>query len=180
MKRMVSYITKLPISEKRILSFDEKRKKLQIRYKGPVKTRSKLPGYRVAVGNQLELLDPLEFITRVVQHIPDPGQQMVRYQGIYTNAARHKRKKMKQLSAPDIVEADFRERSAYRRNWRRLVWKIFGADTLLCHRCGVKMRMRKVYTEKTKIEEFLRENRTRLPALQGTTRLPPVSAAVAA
>ena len=64
---------------------------------------------------------------------------------IYSNAACGKRKKMKQLGAPEIVEADFEERSAYCRNWRRLIWKIFGADPLLCPRCGVNMRMRKVY-----------------------------------
>jgi len=87
---------------------------------------------RVAVKNQLELLDPLEFIARVVQHVPDPGQQMTRYFGIYSNATRGKRKKMKQLGAPEVVEADFMERSTYRRTWRRLIWKIFGADLLLC------------------------------------------------
>ena len=87
---------------------------------------------------------------------------------------------MKQLGAPDIVEADFRERSTYRRTWRRLIWKIFGADPLLCPHCGVKMRMRKVYAEKSEIDEFLHEHRARLPALLGTTRPPPVSAAVAA
>ena len=58
MKRMASYITKLPISEKRIVSFDEKPEKVLIRYKDSVKIRSKLLGMRVAVKNQLELLDP--------------------------------------------------------------------------------------------------------------------------
>jgi len=181
MKRMASYIAKLPISEKRIVTFDEKREKVLIRYKGPVKTRSKLPGMRMVVKNQLELLDLLEFIARVVQHIPDPGQQMVRYYGIYANAARGKHKKMKQLGAPDIVEADFMERSAYR---RRLIWKIFGTISSLHKRvvgvCGVKMRMRKVYTEKGEIEAFLCEHRARLPDLLGATRPPPLPVAVAA
>ncbi len=136
---------KMPISEKLIVSFDAKREKVLISYKGPVKSRSKLPGMRVAVRNQLELLDPLEFIARVVQHIPD-----------------------------------FIERSAYRRTWRRLIWKIFGADPLLCPRCGVKMWMRKVYTMKSEIDEFLHEHRARLPALLGTTRPPPVSVAAVA
>ncbi len=177
MKRLASYIAKMPISEKRILSFDEKRDKVLISYKGPVKNKSKLPGHRAAVKNQLELLDPLEFIARVVQHIPDPGQQMTRYFGIYSNAARGKRKKMKQLGAPDIVEADFEERSAYRRTWRRLIWKIFGADPLLCPRCGMKMRLRKVYTQKSEIDEFFCEHRARLPDLLGATRPPPLAVA---
>ena len=45
----------------------------------------------------------------------------------------------------DIVDADFVERSAYRRNWRRLIWKIFGADPLLCPRCGAKPLSSKLY-----------------------------------
>ena len=51
-------------------------------------------------------MNPLEFIARVVQHIPDPSQQMIRYFGIYSNAARGKRKRLKTLGAPEIVEAD--------------------------------------------------------------------------
>ena len=35
----------------------------------------------------------LEFIARVVDHIPEPSQQMTRYWGFYANAARGKRGK---------------------------------------------------------------------------------------
>jgi len=37
--------------------------------------------------------DVLEFIVRVVDHIPEPAQQMTRYWGWYANAARDKRRK---------------------------------------------------------------------------------------
>jgi hypothetical protein len=37
--------------------------------------------------------DVLELLTRVVDHIPEPSQQTVRYWGIYANAARGKRRK---------------------------------------------------------------------------------------
>ena len=37
--------------------------------------------------------DVLEFLARVVDHIPEPSQQMVRYWGFYANAARGKRRK---------------------------------------------------------------------------------------
>ena len=36
--------------------------------------------------------DVLEFIARVVDHIPEPSQQMIRYWGWYANAARRKRR----------------------------------------------------------------------------------------
>jgi hypothetical protein len=35
----------------------------------------------------------LEFLARVVDHIPEPSQQTVRYGGFYANAARGKRRK---------------------------------------------------------------------------------------
>jgi hypothetical protein len=37
--------------------------------------------------------DVLEFLARVVDHIPEPSQQTVRYGGFYANAARGKRRK---------------------------------------------------------------------------------------
>jgi Putative transposase len=35
----------------------------------------------------------LEFLARVIDHIPEPSQQTVRYWGYYSNAARGKRRK---------------------------------------------------------------------------------------
>ena len=44
-------------------------------------------GYRHAQnGAELETMDYLEFIARVTSHIPDKGQVMVRYYGLYANA----------------------------------------------------------------------------------------------
>jgi hypothetical protein len=38
---------------------------------------------------ELETMDYLEFIARVTSHIPDKGQVMVRYYGLYANAQLH-------------------------------------------------------------------------------------------
>ena len=38
-------------------------------------------------------MDALDWIARVVSHIPDPGEQMVRYYGRYSNASRGKGRK---------------------------------------------------------------------------------------
>ena len=44
-------------------------------------------GYRHGQnGVELETMDYLEFIARVTSHIPDKGQVMVRYYGLYANA----------------------------------------------------------------------------------------------
>jgi hypothetical protein len=48
-------------------------------------------GYRWgAESAELEKMDYLEFIARVTSHIPDKGQVMVRYYGLYANAHRGK------------------------------------------------------------------------------------------
>jgi len=50
-------------------------------------------------------MDYLEFIARVTSHIPDKGQVMVRYYGLYSNAHRGKiRKNMASPSHPPIIE----------------------------------------------------------------------------
>jgi len=40
--------------------------------------------------NRKENIDYLEFIARVTSHVPDKGQVMVRYFGLYSNAHRGK------------------------------------------------------------------------------------------
>ena len=44
-------------------------------------------------GAELERMDYLELIARVTCHIPDKGQVMVRYYGLYANAHRGKVRK---------------------------------------------------------------------------------------
>jgi hypothetical protein len=44
-------------------------------------------------GQETEVMDYLEFIAWVTSHIPDKGQVMVRYYGLYANAHRGKVKK---------------------------------------------------------------------------------------
>jgi len=44
-------------------------------------------------GAEQKTMDYLEFIARVTSHIPDKGQVMVRYHGLYANAHRGKVKK---------------------------------------------------------------------------------------
>ena len=55
--------------------------------------------------SETESMDYLEFIARVTSHIPDKGQVMVRYYGLYANAHRGKmRKKEVDPLCPLIIE----------------------------------------------------------------------------
>jgi len=44
--------------------------------------------------SETESMDYLEFIARVTSHIPDKGQVMVRYYGLYANAHMRKMRKI--------------------------------------------------------------------------------------
>jgi hypothetical protein len=50
-------------------------------------------------GAELETTDYLEFIARVISHIPEKGQVMVRYYGPYANAHRGKVRKADRIPA---------------------------------------------------------------------------------
>jgi len=67
-------------------------------------------------------MDYLEFIARVTSHIPDKGQVMVRYFGLYANAHRGKVKKASQSpTAFRIVEEELRRLPS--KGWAALIRK---------------------------------------------------------
>jgi len=68
-------------------------------------------------------------------HVPNKGEQMVRYYGHYSNVSRGKRKKQDQDGLiPSILEPDGSSKE-YRRNWARLIQKIYQVNPLICPKC---------------------------------------------
>jgi len=53
-------------------------------------------------------MDYLEFIGRLTSHIPDKGQVMIRYYGLYANAYRGKKRKSGEDNNLPIIEEDIR------------------------------------------------------------------------
>ena len=90
--------------------------------------------------------DVLEFIARVVDHIPEPSQQTTRYWGFYANAARGKRRKAGEqeaaarpaLAGEDAVETFTRQA---RLSWAKLIRRVYEVDPLLCPFCGGQMKI---------------------------------------
>lgn len=89
---------------------------------------------------ETEYLDYLEFIARVTSHIPDKGQVMVRYYGLYANAHRGKmRKASDDPSFSPIIE--YEVSFAPSRGWAAMIRKVHEIDPLLCPICGGQMRI---------------------------------------
>ena len=66
---------------------------------------------------------------------------MVRYYGYYSNAARGKRKKAADDDQiPYILEPELTDKT-FRKNWARLIQKIYEVDPLSCPKCASEMRV---------------------------------------
>jgi hypothetical protein len=89
----------------------------------------------------------LEFIARVVDHLPEPSQQMTRYWGFYANAARGKRRKKadegKQASPEPRPEEDDEFTRQVRLSWAKLIRRVYEVDPLLCPFCGAEIGTRR-------------------------------------
>jgi hypothetical protein len=76
--------------------------------------------YRAKEGSEERVFDALEWLAAMCFHIPDRGEQMVRYYGYYSNVSRGKQKETEADGVPCILEADQRSKE-YRKNWARLI-----------------------------------------------------------
>ena len=84
--------------------------------------------------------DALDWSAPLVTHIPNKGEQMVRYYGFYSNKSRGLRKKLVLDSdrgagtddqAPALIESELYSKE-FRKNWARLIQKIYHVNPLVC------------------------------------------------
>jgi hypothetical protein len=122
--------------------------------------------YEGKTTGKLESFSALDFLARLVTHIPNKYEQTVRYYGFYSNKSRGVRAK---ALASAIEEAAVIEKTAdktttieeaatieetakiitpitlsrkrFKKNWARLIQKIYNVDPLKCPKCGGKMRI---------------------------------------
>jgi len=128
-----------------------------------------------------ETVDPLEFLARVLVHIPDKGQVTTRYYGWYANRPRGMRRQSESTATavpPPIVPA---ARLAPRlapteagRRWAALLQQIFEVDPLACPTCQGAMRIVACITQTAVIDRILTHLRARAAhAAHAGARSPP-------
>jgi hypothetical protein len=100
--------------------------------------------------------DALEWLAAMCSHVPNRGEQMVRYYGYYRNLCRGKREKQKQDdTVPYILEPDksLKER---RKNWASLIQKIYKVDPLTCPKCFGTMKVISIIEDEEVIKKILK------------------------
>jgi len=109
---------------------------------------------------------PLEFVGKVLMHVPDRNKRRSIGYGVYSSRAlgeRRKRARGEEQAAglgatvsvyEPLTEADeFAKRR--RQSWARLIQKIWKVSPLTCSRCGAEMRVVSVITEPVVIDKIL-------------------------
>jgi hypothetical protein len=105
-----------------------------------------------------ETIDALEFLARVVSHIPNKGQVLQRYYGWYASRVRGMRRKATEAGEEHPIVCVDPEPEAVRQarhRWAELLRRIFEVDPLACPRCGEQMRIVAFITEPRIIDRIL-------------------------
>jgi len=107
----------------------------------------------------------LDFLAGLCAHVPDSGQQLVRYYGAFSNARRISARASVSTSAPAAgVQAmrqdDFHSGDEFalsrRRSRARLIRKVYEADPLVCPRCSGPLTIISLMGDGSVIEKILR------------------------
>ena len=119
-----------------------------------------------------ESIDPLEFLARVLIHIPEPNKHLVHFYGAYANRVRssmpHGRDSEQNKGEGQGEGEPAPAKRAVRKRWAELIYKIYNVDPLTC-RCGAQMKIVAFVTEPASIQRIL-AHRNNNPSQQ---RAPP-------
>jgi hypothetical protein len=142
---MARYAVRPPVAEDRIHETDDRRILLDI----PPDPKT---------GDTVLFLDPMEWLRRVTNQIPDPRRHLTRFYGAYSNRLRKRyRKEDGEVTVRPVEDAHRLPKS--RASWARLLKMVFEVDPLTCRRCGAAMKVIAVITAPALIDRLLKHVR---------------------
>jgi len=97
--------------------------------------------YKSKDGRRQKSFDALEWLAAMCSHVSNKGEQMVRYYGYYSNVSRGRRQKTGEDAAVAYILEPPMPDKAFRKNWARLIQKIYEVDPLVCPSCRGEMRV---------------------------------------
>lgn len=117
------YAARPAIAESRIIGYDGKIVTFQYT---DHKTNKKV----------IENMDALEFIGKLISHVPDKNFKMIRYYGFYSQNNKYRGK------VPKLLEDKIYEQLQKLNKWEYRILKEFGVDPLECPRCKKVMKLK--------------------------------------
>ena len=121
---------------------------------GTVDYRPKSSQDHASLRGAAQRQDPLETLAALTDHIPNAGQQLIRYLGWYSNKSRGLRKKAAvapagavdnhlavPFSEPVRDSDDTAFRKSCRRTWAQLIQKVYLVSPLVCPKCRFPMKI---------------------------------------
>ena len=111
--------------------------------------------YKGKDGSRQKTFDALEWLAAMCSHVPNKGEQMVRYYGYYSNVSRGKRQKTGDDAAVAYILEPPLPDKTFRKNWARLIQKIYEVDPLVCPACRGEMRVIAFIEEQEVIRKIL-------------------------
>ncbi len=112
--------------------------------------------YRSKDGRSEKTFDALEWLAAMCSHVPNKGEQIVRYYGYYSNLCRGRRKKADQDRLVPCILQPEESCKGYRKNWARLIQKIYEVDPLTCPKCHGPMAIISFIEAEDVIEKILK------------------------
>ena len=148
LERVAAYMVRCPFSLDRMVSVSDDGKVVYRAEKAACQPFPTLGDGKLlrGVSRNFEVFDPLEFLAEITQHIPDPGMQMVRYYGWYSNKMRGQRAKRADSATQDTTAIEMDDKDTpYRRlcrmRWAALIKRVYEVDPLFCPKCGGTMKI---------------------------------------
>jgi hypothetical protein len=144
-QRLMQYFLRCPFSQARMIEVTEAGKVI---YKTEHNAVGRFPEpgdeeLLAGPSRNFQIFDPLDFLAEVTQHIPAPGEHLIRYYGWYSNKTRGQRAQRQPTPAGTGIPARSRSPSAReaRKGWAALIKQVYELDPLTCPKCGTTMRI---------------------------------------
>jgi hypothetical protein len=140
MENLARYIVRASFSQERMIYAPDQSK---VFYKGKD-------------GKHEKGFDALEWMAAMCSHVPNEGEQMVRYYGYYSNVSRGRHKgKNEDGAIPCILDTEGSSKEQ-RKSWARLIQKIYEVDPLTCPKCHGPMRVIAAIEDQDVIKKILK------------------------
>jgi hypothetical protein len=106
LQRLIEYFLRCPFSQARMIEVTGQGKVI---YKTGDNRLGRFPeaaseDLLAGPKRNFQVFDPLDFLAEVTQHVPDPGEHLIRYYGYYSNKTRGLRTQRQAQAPPAAVQ----------------------------------------------------------------------------